>query len=277
MKTPELLYHPQTKDLLVALAKNPPQGMLFLGSHGVGKLSCAYAWSYMVTRQRVQPLTLSPDEKGTISIESVRELYSLVRGKQTIQQVVVIDHADAMSNEAQNALLKLLEEPRQGVTFILTAPQQQSILPTIASRLQVVHIHPLPTQQLQTYLTKEHPTLSPTEKTQLLFIANGRPGILHTLLTTPKEKKEQLELMQLAKQLLSAPRFERLKYIPTLASDRPYTTNLLEAMQRMAGLQLKQAPSPKLLALAEQLETTLTSLAKNGNIRIHLLSLFSSY
>ncbi|HUL60882.1 MAG TPA: DNA polymerase III subunit delta' [Anaeromyxobacteraceae bacterium] len=59
-------------------------------------------------------------------------------------RVVVIDPADAMNAQAQNALLKSLEEPPEGTTLVLVASSPDGLLPTIRSRCQRVAFAPLP-------------------------------------------------------------------------------------------------------------------------------------
>ncbi len=52
------------------------------------------------------------------------------------QKVVIIENAERMADSARNALLKILEEPPSGTTFILTTSSRGSILPTILSRVR---------------------------------------------------------------------------------------------------------------------------------------------
>jgi DNA polymerase-3 subunit delta' len=59
-------------------------------------------------------------------------------------RVFVVLEADLLSEPAQNALLKTLEEPPRGVTIILIASQAESLLPTTLSRCQLVNFFPLP-------------------------------------------------------------------------------------------------------------------------------------
>ncbi len=82
-----------------------------------------------------------------LSIEVVREFVlapanrasTLERGR-----VFVIDEAELMTAEAQNSLLKVLEEPPPRVTFILLCRSEQELLPTTRSRCALVRFGPLP-------------------------------------------------------------------------------------------------------------------------------------
>ncbi len=83
-------------------------------------------------------------EKGSITIEQVRNLIAFFRlkvpGKAKIKRVAVIHAAELMGTEAQNALLKALEEPPDDSVLILVSPQPQNLLPTIRSRVQTMNL-----------------------------------------------------------------------------------------------------------------------------------------
>ena len=80
------------------------------------------------------------DDKGRakkeITVDQVRELAadSVVLPNEAARKVYIIEDADLMNPQAQNAALKLLEEPPAGVVFILCAENAQLLLPTVRSR-----------------------------------------------------------------------------------------------------------------------------------------------
>lgn len=271
--SPDLILDEQVRQQLEALAVDPPQGLLLTGLPGIGKRFVADSWAKLITGGEGGTI-LEPDEKGTISIDAVRELYRRTRGKRSERQVVVIDHAEAMGQDAQNALLKLLEEPNQQVTFVLTAPTAETLLPTIISRLQAVHLPQINRAWLEGYL-KSNSKLDAQQVAQILFVANGRPASLVQLLNDPDLFKQQLATMQSAKQLLSGSAYERLAAITELSKDRPQAIATLEAMGQMIHTQLLRDHQAKLIDLAERLETCLKRLAQNGNLRAQLSSLFT--
>lgn len=73
---------------------------------------------------------------GSIKIDDVREVRAVLgeppRGDG--RRVVVLSEAQALTVEAANSLLKSLEEPRPGTSFVMTAPQRERLLPTLVSR-----------------------------------------------------------------------------------------------------------------------------------------------
>lgn len=269
----DLLLAPTVLAQLMALAKDPPHALLLVGPAGFGKRTLAYAWA----SEFATPEVVEPDEKNTLSIETVRSLYRQTRTRKEGRQVVIIDHAEAMGIEAQNAFLKLLEEPRPGVTFILTTPTLDVLLPTVASRAQTVWVRPLPAAQLTQWAKKQKQAISNADLVQFLFIAQGRPGVLATLLTNPDAVVAHRALMQQAKILLAADAYERLSRVNELTKDRPTLIATLEAMGVMVRLQLAKNNDAKWFKMADALELCLSRLAQNGNPRAQLTNFFLSY
>ena len=239
-------------------------------------MSIAKAWA-----QQLAPdagiSTLEPDEKGTITIDATRTLYQRTRAKQAGHQVVIIDHAEAMSGEAQNAFLKLLEEPRPGLTFILTVPNPDDLLPTIQSRVQVVLLQAVSSQALAAFAKQQKPALDDQTLAQLLFVANGRPATLVTMLQDDDAFAHYKQIMQRAKQLLSAGQYERLAMVQELSKDKNELTTLLDAVGHMLKLQLQRDPSAHWTQAADALQECQRRLRQNGNPRAQLVHLFMAY
>lgn len=78
-----------------------------------------------------------------IYIEDVRNLQEMVRtAKQGIRTIIILNDAAKLTTQAQNALLKLLEEPRNGLYFILCTESPMQLLKTVRSRCQTVNLQP---------------------------------------------------------------------------------------------------------------------------------------
>lgn len=269
-----LLIHELARAHLTALQSDPPHALLITGQNGIGKFTVAKEWaSHLTSAVEV----IEPDDKNTIGIDTVRSLYGRTRSKLAAHQVIIIDHAEAMGVEAQNAFLKLLEEPRQGVTFILTAPHADALLPTITSRLQSVQLAPVSSVKLKNHALSLNSRISDEQLTQLLFVAQGRPGTLAKLIADEQLFKNHRELMLRAKQLMSASLYERLAMVNDLAKDRASLVTILEAMMQMTKLQIAKTPEKRWLRLADSLQTCLANIAANGNSRIQLLQLLVVY
>ena len=90
-------------------------------------------------------LFLEPNDKGNIKIEFVREVIdrSGYRPFEGRRRITIIDQADALERSAQNALLKLLEEPPSASSFLLVTPSPDLLLPTVRSRCPQLRFRPL--------------------------------------------------------------------------------------------------------------------------------------
>lgn len=95
--------------------------------------------------------------------------------------VYVVGHADRLvsqeaSQEAANALLKLLEEPPDGTTFVLTAADPDALLPTIRSRLLPVRVDPLPEEAVAGLLVEQY-DVAADRAAELARVARGSAGL----------------------------------------------------------------------------------------------------
>lgn len=91
-------------------------------------------------------------------------------------RVVLIQGADRMHPSAANALLKVLEEPPEGVLFLLTAGSQAAVLPTIRSRCSVYAVSPVPVSVCTQVLLQKNSSLPPAQAAFLSQMFAGRIG-----------------------------------------------------------------------------------------------------
>lgn len=98
-------------------------------------------------------------EEGKIKIEQIREMQRTVAEKPIIstKKVYIINDTDTMTKEAQNCLLKTLEEPPEYVTIILVCSNEDNLLSTIKSRCTRMHFEPLEIEQIEKYLKENYP------------------------------------------------------------------------------------------------------------------------
>ena len=91
-----------------------------------------------------------PLEKESIGIDEVRAVQKFLYQKPTVspKRMAVIYPADAITDEGQSALLKIVEEPPKDALIVLIAKATDSLLPTIASRVHMVYF-PSPKQQVE--------------------------------------------------------------------------------------------------------------------------------
>jgi DNA polymerase-3 subunit delta' len=98
---------------------------------------------------------ISPDGHS-IKIDQIRRLQKefAYLGVESRKKVYILEHAEKMTNQAANSLLKFLEEPGQHTLAILLTEQSQFLLDTIISRCQVITFQPISSQLLIDHLNK---------------------------------------------------------------------------------------------------------------------------
>ncbi len=140
-------------------------------------------------------------EGRRIKIEQVRSLRSgfhLLGGR----KVCLIKQAEAMTAEASSSLLKILEEPPDGLYFILLAEQPRQLFETILSRCQRYHLEPLKQDQIRGLLV-DNKSLD-TEKAALLArLSRGLPGRAFELAEDEEFDRRRAEAEDLASCMLS--------------------------------------------------------------------------
>lgn len=101
-------------------------------------------------------IDIEPEEK-TIKINQIREMQLKIAEKPIISQnkVYIINNADTMTHEAQNCLLKTLEEPPEYVTIILIAANENNFLATIKSRCTKIYFDSIPINEVKKYIKNE--------------------------------------------------------------------------------------------------------------------------
>jgi DNA polymerase-3 subunit delta' len=121
-------------------------------------------------------ITIKPD-KALVRINQIRELRVKMSMKafSASQRVVIISDGQYMNSEASNALLKLLEEPPKGTVLIITAIERSDLLPTIVSRCRHIRFNPIPTDDIETYLTV-YQGMEASQAAQAARIAQGSLG-----------------------------------------------------------------------------------------------------
>ena len=169
-------HQPRAKMALdAALKSGPSHAYLFRGPRGAGKRDAARAFAAEILagaaedgedarRRAMLDPSPHPDlvwlaPKGAQHmVEEVREQViraSAYRPYEGSKRVFVIEAAEAMRDESQNALLKTLEEPPEFVHLILLTSEPAALLETIASRCQPVDFAPLPPEAVEAALREE--------------------------------------------------------------------------------------------------------------------------
>ena len=91
-------------------------------------------------------------------------------------RVVIVDGADRMNRNSQNAILKILEEPPAKTIIILTANNIGAFLPTIKSRCRSLKVSPLSEENISQLLTRFCPTITEEDKKKISALCEGSIG-----------------------------------------------------------------------------------------------------
>ena len=125
------------------------------GADPCGKcISCSKAFS----NNHPDIIYVQHEKPGVISVDEIREQVvstADIRPYESPWKIYIIADADKMNPQAQNALLKTIEEPAPFVIVLLLAVSKESLLPTIRSRCITLSLKPLDTDRIREHLVKE--------------------------------------------------------------------------------------------------------------------------
>lgn len=265
-------FHPSVEARLRQLVQDLPQSLVISGPSGIG---FSGVQTHLEAELGIVAQVVLPEkdekvdiEKGTISVDSIRRLYDMTKTIETGKRIIVIDYAERMGIQAQNAFLKLLEEPGVKTHFILLTHELSSLLPTIRSRTQDFELRPISSQQ-STALLEELGVTNTKKIAQLLFMAHGLPAELTRLATDDTYFERRAQIVRDARQFLQGAVYERLKLAHSYKDDRIQALLLLNDALKLIEQNIKQGKSeliPKVDALLHAYER----IAANGNVRLQL-------
>ena len=228
-----------------------------------------------------------------ISIDDIRELQERLgflpyEGK---RKAVLITGAEAMTTEAANAFLKILEEPSPTTNFILTTDRPNALLSTILSRCQKVRFDLLPPEEVIGALVKNHGQ-EPKAAGLLAELSGNSLG--KALQMTDQDLLAERDLaIKLLKSAVDGKQWEMVEAIEQIARDRGRPGRILEILSAVVGdlvhLKVtgkvknsdrqtelsdigKKIGQQKLSEMVKAIEKARTALERNVNPRLCLLA-----
>ncbi|MGL4656031.1 MAG: DNA polymerase III subunit delta' [Sarcina sp.] len=155
---------------------------LIVGEDGIGKSLLARGFAEIILG--IEPRESHVDiidyrtSESSFKISHVRELVSEVNKKpyEGDKKVIILYDGQKMTVEAQNALLKTIEEPPNGVYIIILTTSLDLILDTIKSRCQICKLTPLSGEDLQEFVDRDYRMVDETTKKALVAFSQGIPG-----------------------------------------------------------------------------------------------------
>ena len=183
----EILHDAICENLINNVRQNKAtQAYIFLGERGIGAMESAklFAASLVCKNTESAPCTkcnacvmakagthpdiyfLKPEkdkktgkEKKNITVDQIREVTADAYTKpyESGKKVYIIEYGDDMNDQAQNAFLKVLEEPPEYAVFIILAENDQSLLQTIRSRCTNIKFNPISDDAVRNYIKNNYP------------------------------------------------------------------------------------------------------------------------
>ncbi len=267
-----LALHPTTKQYVQQYNDNPTHALLLSGPKGIGlkTLAVHMAESIGSILSIVEPVAITKNGPKSISPTAIRELYERTRSSLAGKNIVIIDDAHTMHHAAQNALLKLLEEPNSSIYFILTSHQPDSLLPTIRSRSQHVVV-PRVDAAATARLLKQLNVTGETEQRQLRYLADGLPAELTKIAGNPKELSKRSEHIAQARGFISGNNYQRIKIACSFRESRTGALDFIDTTLLVLQRSFEQQPNASTAERIGDLLTIRERIVANGNIRLQLL------
>ncbi len=267
------IINPASEKLIVSLARKLPQSLLLTGEEGIGLCEIA---KYMSALNDAKFMTVLPEKdeaidinRGVIGIDSIRQLIYQTRSKKSDTQIIIIDFAEKMTIQAQNAFLKLLEEPGANTHFILVSHQPSKLLPTIISRTEKLIVKPITAEQSNDLLDNLG-IKDMLKKSQLIFIAGGRPAELIRLCNDDLYFEKRSTIIREARELLSGDTYRKLLIAQKYKDDRFLALCLVNDALNILRKSINDNPHANLIQMIDRLIDAYQQIESNGNIRLCL-------
>ena len=188
-------------------------------------------------------VTVDDPDKKTVTVDMIRQARSdaFIRPNEGKKKVYLIPRAQDMNEAAQNALLKVMEEPPPYGVFLLVTDNAEKLLPTVRSRCAELRLEPVPRMQAMAWLSQACPDRS-REDLEAAYLRSG--GYLG-------------QAAQLLQGNLSLPQTEEFAAV-FAAGDRLGLAKLLCSMEKLSRDKLSQILRQWLQLITEAL------LSRNG-------------
>jgi len=214
-------------------------------------------------------------DKKSLGIEEIRDLSKFISLtvplNKAINRVVMIPNSEILTVQAQNALLKNLEESPKSTLFILTTKKINNILPTILSRSRIIDVVKPSKIEIKKYLNKHNDT----EIEQNYLLSDGAPRLIEILLdNNESDIKNDVDL---TKKILSASKINKLSYINELSKSREESIKIISLIKQMSKLGCLSNNSKQSIIWQNILDRSMQAekkLRSNSSVKLTLLDFF---
>lgn len=235
-----LLLNDHTRLAVTAALTGNAHTILLIGPVGSGKDTLAsHILAAKINNIALQNLhsdsasTLWLGVETVVGIDEIRQAQQFLSlktvGAGDIKRGIVIKQADKMRDEAQNAMLKMLEEPPNDTIIILCATNKLHLRSTILSRAQLIEIKPVSVQSATLYFSD----YAADTVTKTATLAGGNVGLMKSLLDGDNDHP-LVASIERAKEILTSSTLERLTQVDELSKDKTATDEIVRAIRKTA-------------------------------------------
>ncbi len=274
----------QNINRLKSLADNNflSQGYIFFGPNRVGKKTIALSLAnYLETKNFDEPKKVLVDlfeidasNSGDESaLEQIRNIKNFLYQKPIISKyrTVIIDNAFSLNKYAQNALLKISEEPTDQALIILICDGFEVLLPTLNSRFQKIYFSRVKNEEIKDMLIRNE-KIDEKKAEKISKISNGLPGFAISILKDETFKK----YLKDAKMFLNLKGRERINFIKDFFNETKENDNFnmndwFDSLMLMFGMNSFNKDSVKIWEKILEMRKDFSFY--NLNPKIHFLSL----
>lgn len=220
--------------------------------------------------------TAPEDGKKNIAVSQIRELRdeTYVKPHSANRRVFVIDYADTMNPQSQNALLKVLEEPPGSVIFILIAESKSSLLPTVISRCILLSLT-APEKSVSADYIKGLGQYTENDISNALDSSNNNIGQALRLLSGKDSTETESSACDFIDAFLQDDLWGMLSSVAPYEKNRALADRLFKDLKLKTAQELRKKPNSYSAKRLSRLYTLLCELEKSLVTNINLSLLFS--
>ncbi len=216
-------------------------GYIFFGENQVGKFTFSMSLANFLENKVFEIPKTAVSECLVIKdngIDTVKEIKNFLWQKpvNSVKRMVIIDRAEMLTTEAQNAILKITEEPPENSLIVLIVNNLDNILPPILSRLQKVYFSAISKNELTEFLIKEK-GLKKDRAEEIVAMASGRPGRAIDL-----TEKDYSEIELLVKNYLQLSGYAKSQFIKNFIEDQKEKPEILDQFFELLIYKLRKDP-----------------------------------
>ncbi len=276
----DLVLHPKTRKQVKSTLSSMPHSLIIEGQSGVGVATLARAIAHelgspnliLLPKRKEKNEYIIDEKNGNIVIEDIRELYLRTRSKQPKKHVYILDTGEkSLTLGAQNAFLKLLEEPRDNVHFIIATHHLEMLLPTIQSRCQQITAHNISDDQTKEFINGLDVD-DETKIKRLAFVGRGKPALIDRLAHDKQSYDQRVNIMTDAKSMLGSSNYDKICIANRYNSNRADSLTLVDDIIYQLTTVLRSNPSSEIARSINNFSDVHDSIRAGGNIRLQITS-----